>query len=52
MNHDFQDVLTDVKAQHPDKVFVINNLQRYVSAYSILPVDEIVYLKIYRLTKY
>ncbi|XP_042561005.1 bridging integrator 2a [Clupea harengus] len=31
MNHDFQDVLTDVKAQHPDKVFVINNLQRTAS---------------------
>ncbi|XP_062396260.1 bridging integrator 2a [Sardina pilchardus] len=31
INRDFQDVLTDLKAQHPDKVFVINNLQRSAS---------------------
>ncbi|XP_041952729.1 bridging integrator 2a [Alosa sapidissima] len=31
INRDFQDVLTDLKDQHPDKVFVINNLQRSAS---------------------
>lgn len=28
INHDFQDILSDLKAQHPDKVFTINNFQR------------------------
>lgn len=31
MNHDFQDVLIDLKAQHPDKVFTINTLNRSAS---------------------